>query len=184
LELFKLVEQQKLPTIWLGDLLDTKEVIRGKCLNTAVEYFRTSKLSHNVLVVDKPFNFQNIVMVPYIHDKTKLKTILTQFENTEVTLIGHLELSNFDFGNGHVCTNGLSFSDVAGFKRVISGHFHKYQTKGNLTYLGTPFSHSFGEANQTKYLATYDSVTDVLDIFETPFHRHISFEFNCDNLSE
>ena len=187
-----------------------KSLDRATELNALLEYFKTSKLFHtiivgnhdyfnleceghslealkllpNVLVIDEPTNDEDFVFIPYMHDQQKLKATIAKFVNPKKTLIGHLELSQFDFGNGHICTTGLSVTDVAGFKRVISGHFHKYQTQGNLTYLGTPFSHSFGEANQVKYLGMYDSVTDELKIAETPFPKHISIEFNCDLLDE
>jgi hypothetical protein len=209
-ELFDLVEMVGKPTVWLGDLLDTKEVIRGKVLNAWVRYFQRSKLQHivlvgnhdffnldcddhslyvlkllpNVIVVDEPIEIDGIVFLPYIHDRAALIQILDKFKDPNKTLIGHLEVSQFDFGNGHVCTSGITLDDLSGFRRVISGHFHKYQVQGNLTYLGTPFSHSFGETDQIKYLGLYDADKDELKIADTPFARHITKEFNCDLLDE
>ena len=63
---------------------------------------------------------------------------------------------------------------------MISGHFHKYQQKGNLTYLGTPFSHSFGETDQTKYIGIYDTESDELKLERTPFRKHLTIEIDCD----
>lgn len=207
-ELFDLVEQIGLPAIWLGDLFDTKEVIRGKCQNIALDYFKTSKVSHyilvgnhdwfnlncdahaletlkllpNVKIVDEPFAMTtlDVVMIPYIHDKVKLLELLGVYSNKNKVLIGHLEVTDFDFGNGHICTTGVKLSDLGGFSRVISGHFHKYQTQSNLTYVGTPFSHSFGEANQVKYIAMFDAVSNELKLAETPFPQHLSYEIDCD----
>lgn len=31
--------------------------------------------------------------------------------------------------------------------RAFSGHYHRHQTVGNLTYIGSPFTHTWGEAN-------------------------------------
>lgn len=207
--LFDLVEAMGLPAIWLGDLLDTKEVIRGKCLNLCIAYFQRSKLHHyviignhdyfnldcdahalealkllpNVTIVDKPTTIANgIVAIPYYHDQEKLRQALVSIPSQdETTLFAHLEVTQFDFGNGHICTKGLSIEALVGFKQVISGHFHKFQESGNLTYLGTPFSHSFGEANQVKYIGMYDAEKDQLRKAETPFPRHISIEQNCDD---
>lgn len=206
-DLFAIVEAIGFHCIWLGDLQDSKEVIRGKCLNLLLEYFRTSKLYHtllvgnhdyfnldcdahaleaikllpNVTVVDGPMVVQNLVFLPYMHDQVKLKNTITEYARPDRTLFAHLELAQFDFGNGHICTTGLTAEDVAGFKRVISGHFHKFQTRGNLTYLGTPYTQSFGEANQRKYLGVYNSETDEFKIAETEFPRHLSVEIDCDN---
>lgn len=207
-ELFHLVEEQGLPAIWLGDLLDTKEVIRGKSLNTWVDYFKSSKLKHyvlvgnhdwfnldckdhslealkllpNVAVIDKPTQFVNLpfYMIPYIHDQDELKKALKEAPDNSV-LIAHLELKGFDFGNGYICKEGLTKTSFRKFKRVISGHFHKYQEDGNLMYLGTPFSHSFGEAGQKKFICLYDADEDRTQLIGTPHRRHVSYELNCDN---
>lgn len=206
-QLFELVEAVGLPAIWLGDLLDTKEVIRGKCLNAAIEYFRTSKLRHiilignhdwfnleclahslealkllpNVVVIDKPTQIDDLTFLPYIHDKEILSQELANFCDENRTLIAHLEITNFDFGNGHLCPGGLPLTALSGFKRVISGHFHKFQQSENLTYLGTPFSHSFGESNQTKYIGMLDTETNELKLAETPFPKHFTIEIDCDS---
>lgn len=206
-ELFALVESHGRPTIWLGDMLDTKELIRGKCMNALISYFKSSALAHyilvgnhdwfnldceahsleslkllpNVFVVDAPHTdgLGNVVMVPYIHDQAKLRKIIADLPADSI-LIGHLDVAGCDYGNGHISKDGLKVQELAKFKRVISGHFHKYQQSENLTYLGTPFSHSFGEANQKKVFASYEPHSNVLQLFDSPFRRHVSIEINCD----
>lgn len=203
-KLFQVVEELGLPTIWLGDFLDTKEVIRGKCLNLLYDYFSTSKLQHiilignhdwfnlecldhslkslaalpNVRIIDKPEAHPKLpfLFFPYIHDKNKIKEILGQYKDREnLVIFGHFEVSGFDFGNGHLCEDGtLLHSDFKGFKQVISGHFHKLQQTDNFMYLGTPFSHSFGEANQDKAIAIYDLKDNRIELIPTSFPRHIS----------
>lgn len=209
--LFELVENIGLPVIWLGDFLDTKEVIRGKCLNALIAYLKSSKLRHiviignhdwfnleckahalealklipNVTVVDEPMKIDGLNFFPYIHDKLHLEALLAAFTDRSEVLFAHLEVSQFDFGNGHICTStGIQLDALKNLKRVISGHFHKHQEAGNLTYLGTPFSHSFGETNQVKYIGMYDSETNEFKLAETPFPQHITIEFNCDDLED
>jgi Calcineurin-like phosphoesterase len=208
LHLFEEVERRGLPTIWLGDFLDTKEVIRGKCLNLLYECFSKSKLQHIVLIGNHDwFNLEcldhslkslsslpNVTIIdtvrvhpklpfvffPYIHDKAKLKQLLLEHSGNDLIAFGHFEVSGFDFGNGHLCEDGIiTHSDFAGFKRVVSGHFHKLQQTGNFTYLGTPFSHSFGEANQDKVIGTYHLDSDSLDLTPTDFPQHISTKIDC-----
>lgn len=208
--LTEIVEARGKPVIWLGDILDTKEIIRGKCLNFWYEYFRKSELQHIVLVGNHDwFNLEcedhslrvleelpnvdvvdrldiegsalkKVAYLPYLHDPEKIKAVLDSIPDNYV-LFAHLELSDFDFGNGHTCESGLTFDYFKRFKRVITGHFHKYQQKGNVTYLGTPFSLNFGETNQTKYLAEYDFDADTLDLIETNFPRHMTYQIDCAN---
>lgn len=209
MELFRTVEEAGKPAIWLGDLLDTKEVIRGKCLNAFYEYFKSSKLQHivlvgnhdwfnlecldhslkplsslpNVRVIDKVEYHPKLpfIFMPYIHNKAELKELLKAIPNKEqYTLFGHFDVSGFDYGNGHFCEDGvITHEDFAGFKRVVSGHFHKLQQVGNFTYLGTPFSHSFGEANQDKVLGTLHLAEDRLELTPTKFPSHVSAKIVC-----
>lgn len=203
--LFQIVEELGNPTIWLGDFLDTKEVIRGKCLNLLYDNFSKSKLHHiilvgnhdwfnlecqdhslkslaslpNVRIIDKVERHPKLpfVFFPYIHDKTLLKDQLSQVHDPNLIVFGHFEVSGFDFGNGHLCEDGIiTHKDFEGMKRVISGHFHKLQQTGNFTYLGTPFSHSFGEANQDKVIGIYELSSDTLELIPTEFPRHISMK--------
>ena len=44
--LFDMVETLGNTVIWLGDFLDTKEIIRGKCLNLIHRRLSESKLTH------------------------------------------------------------------------------------------------------------------------------------------
>lgn len=37
-------------------------------------------------------------------------------------------------------------ADLAGFEHVFSGHFHKRQTRGNVTYIGNCFPHNYADA--------------------------------------
>ena len=208
-ELFEVIEDLGNPTIILGDVLDTKEIIRGKCLNYIFkrlkeskqdfiilvgnhDYFNLECKDHslevlkelpNVTIVDKPVVINNILFMPYINTCEEFTKEAEKFPDIDV-LFMHQGVSGHDYGNGFIADgtgNGeLPESALNGFKTVISGHFHKYMSSGNLTFLGTPFSHSFGETDQTKYIAEYDSETQELGLFETPFPRHRTIELNCD----
>jgi len=197
-QLFSMVEELGFPAIWLGDLLDTKEVVRSKCLNDYFRYFKSSKLQHivlvgnhdwhnleckehsleplkslpNVTIVDQPTKIAGIQFLPYIHGADETRKWLKGGE----LLIGHFEIAGFDFGNGHICEEGLTLKDFEGYQKVISGHFHKFQEKGNLVYIGTPFTHTFGESNQEKHIAVLNTEDMSLDYVPTPFPTHITFE--------
>jgi hypothetical protein len=201
--LFDIVEDLGLPTIWLGDLLDTKEVVRGKCLNTYIRRFRESKLQHyvlvgnhdwfnldckehsleplkalpNVRVVDDFFILDKgqTVLLAYKHNQDLLKAHFSNYKGK--TVFCHADIRGFDYGNGLVSTDGLELADVDGVN-VISGHYHKFQEIGNVTYLGTPFSHSFGESNQDKYIAIFRP-GQKLELIETPFPKHVTLELDC-----
>lgn len=199
-ELFDMVERYEQDVIWLGDFLDTKEIIRGRCLNLLLDRFTSSKLKHyviignhdyfnldcqdhslrvfqhlpNVEIVDEVVRIASMVYgIPYVHDPKILKKMLDAIPDG-ATILGHFEMKGFDFGNGFICEEGTKTSSFKRFKRVISGHFHKFQEKGNFMYLGTPMSHSFGESNQDKYIG---SLSDKgFELIETMFPKHMTYE--------
>ena len=198
IELMAMVEELGNPVIWLGDMLDTKEVVRSKCFNLWFDYFKDSDLKHivlvgnhdwhnleckdhslrplqelkNVQVVDEAWEIDGMGFLPFMSDLNKFREELKVLEKTCTAVFIHQGINDFDFGNGFVEENGIDQSDLPGDIPVISGHFHMFQHCKNLTYLGTPFSHSFGETDQLKYIGTYDTDTKKLTTIETPFPRH------------
>lgn len=201
--------------IWLGDMLDTKEVVRSKCLNLWYTYFKNSKKDHyilvgnhdyhnleckdhalvpladleQVLIVDKPMYLDgfDIVAMPYYHDNELFKKDLNKMllKNKKATVFAHQGITGFDYGNGYIAEDELDFSDLNKKKNLfILGHFHKHQSQGNVVYLGTPFSQSFGESNQDKFLGVYDIDSKSLELIETDFPKHVTIELDCDNIDK
>lgn len=203
--LFDIIEDMNHPCIILGDLLDTKEIVRGKCLNLYIERIKASKLHFTILVgnhdwfnhdclahsleplklllnvtlVDKPMDLKDFYAIPYVHDKQILSQNLASFV-TRKPVVGHFDIVGFDYGNGHISEAGLVAKDLARFPVVLSGHYHKYQKQDNILYLGTPFSHSFGESNQQKYIGIFDSNSTKFELIPTTFSRHLTIELDCD----
>lgn len=193
--------------IWLGDLFDTKEIIRGKTLNTIYtemqldehninhivlvgnhDYFNLECEDHalqvfkelpNVIIVDTPQIIDNMYFIPYTHDVEDFKKKLKYAKGNPVIFI-HNEIHGFDYGNGHLADCNIRYEDFTKFNKVIAGHFHKHQESGNIMYLGSPFSQSFGESNQEKYIASYDSESTEVELIKTKFPRHLTFDIDCD----
>lgn len=208
-KLFSKIESMNNSTIIMGDVFDTKEILRGKCLNLVYRRLKDSKLEYyiivgnhdlfnltskehtlevlkelpNVTIIDKLTELEsNVFAIPYIHDVEELKATIKNIPKN-AALFAHLELKGFDFGNGFICDKGMTGKSFTKFKRVISGHFHKYQEKNNLTYIGASYSMSFGEANQVKYIGVYDTGTDELELIRTEFPQHITVDYNVDVLA-
>lgn len=206
--LFDQVEKLGNPVIVLGDLLDTKELIRGKCLNLLHKRLKESDLdwillvgNHDLFVLDGPYehslevlkSLENVTVIDHpVYDASK-KFLFVPFtrstkafseliasykkKHKETILFMHQGVTGFDYGNGYIAKDETSLKLLKDFKLVISGHFHKMQQKGNLLYLGTPFSHSFGEENQTKYIGVlHPAEPPILHHIYTSFPQHKSIE--------
>lgn len=204
-QIFNDIRRMGNPAILLGDLLDTKEVIRGKCFNTIYEEIKNTNLpfiilvgNHdwfsleckehalmalkdlpNVKIVDEVFEMDQMVFIPYIHDVEILKDTLKSIKDPkEKTVFLHNGIIGFDYGNGHIAEDGLDSKSVSKFKRVVAGHFHKYQESKNLMFLGAPFSHSFGESNQRKFYGIFNDETNEVTLEDTLFLKHITHEID------
>jgi hypothetical protein len=63
-------------------------------------------------------------------------------------MFGHFELPAF-YMNAMVQMpdhGDVSDSDLAGFEKVFSGHFHKRQARNNIWYIGNAFPHNYADA--------------------------------------
>lgn len=209
--LFDIAEELGNPVLILGDLLDTKEVVRSRCLNLVYDRLKRSRLQFTILVgnhdwhnlqcedhslrilselpntriVDRPTRLKmgahSALLMPYYHDVAQFEAVLDSEEPCEL-LVMHQGVSGFDYGNGRIAEQEegvIPLRLLKRFKKVISGHFHAYQEKGNLVFLGTPFSHSFGESNQEKYIGIFHEDSLELELIETPFPRHVTIELAC-----
>jgi hypothetical protein len=63
-------------------------------------------------------------------------------------MFGHLELPHF-YMNAMVAmpdTGEIKEGAFNGVEKVFTGHFHKRQTRGNITYMGNCFPHNYADA--------------------------------------
>ena len=201
--LFNLVESLNNNVIMLGDTLDTKEIIHGKCLNLVYDKLINSNLNWiflignhcrfnkydsehslrvleslpNVTIVSSPVTLDDIDFIPY----TNNSNIINHIEQSNAKLgFGHVDIQGFDYGNGVLSKEGLTAETFSKYDLFISGHYHKYQNKQNIIYLGTPFSHSFGESNQTKVVMKINTETLQTEIIPTNFAQHYTITHDCD----
>jgi len=67
-------------------------------------------------------------------------------------LITHLAIANFSFDNSYHVNEKIAFTPdlFSGYRKVFSGHFHKFQENKNIVYVGSPFQQNFGETGEEK----------------------------------
>jgi DNA repair exonuclease SbcCD nuclease subunit len=122
----------------------------------------------------------NFEMIPYIHDHLEFENLVNSVKNQkDKILVCHQGLSNFDYGNGKIAQNESDIKCISKFKRVYIGHFHKYQEFKNGCYIGTPFSQSFGESNQDKFIGIIQK-DGKLELRNTEFPRHMTYRLDCE----
>lgn len=98
----------------------------------------------NVTIVNDWFVQDDVVIAPWLvgEDHKKLSKLSGKY------LFGHFELPAF-YMNAMVQMpdhGDVNDSDLAGFEKVFSGHFHKRQARNNIWYIGNAFPHNYADA--------------------------------------
>ena len=125
----------------------------------AIEPYATLIAEPTVLEDDKT------VLTPWIVDEDHWKDVCDAAEQYEY-VIGHFELNGFDMGGGYVMEHGYSPKALKQYTRVISGHYHSPQQKGNVTYTGIPFPVTMSEANKEMGVWLFDTEANTLEMVQ------------------
>lgn len=117
------------------------------------------------LVHDEPLVVDDIhdgcLFVPFLtHNEYPS---LNNYKQTPVWM-GHFEFKGFVLtGYNTKMEYGPDISQFATQKNILSGHFHRRQQSGNVTYIGNTFPMDFGDANlHERGLAIYNHVAHTI----------------------
>lgn len=170
----KKAEDIDVPLIIAGDLTDTKAIIRGEVANRLIEIIGYTNTEVHILVgnhdlinekgiehslnflrpyaniVDNPYwdyNIPTLRLIPYQNDISRIFRCFESWmgDPTKI-LIMHQGFQGANLGDYVQDKTSISLDLVKDFT-VISGHYHKHQTIGTVTYIGSPYTITFGEAN-------------------------------------
>lgn len=177
----------------LGDLLDNQTIISHRVLADEVGFFLqeaqrrginvrilhgnhdgrdmetrvSSNLSHINLfgarLIDTICKEGKILYVPWLYDGEEVRV------SDDDVVFGHLEINGFTMNSAYVAADGMDSPSQKA--RIYLGHFHKHQTIGNITYVGSPMQHSFGDTNCPKFVHILDD--DTLEIIESVSTMHL-----------
>lgn len=164
-----IIEAKKLdvPLIIAGDLHDTKAIIRAEVANRLLQLLDGNVQTYIIVgnhdrinekanahglnylkdvahIVEEPTDVDDMTLLPYYHDTDALKRDLAKIENDIVIM--HQGVKGAFMGDYIQDKSSIDPEELANFT-VISGHYHKHQTVGTVTYIGSPFTMTFGEAN-------------------------------------
>lgn len=132
----------------------------------------------NIILVDEPMIKGDVALIPWlVEDEWKnVSDIKSKY------VFGHLELPGFKMNAmvempDHGALNSTHFQHQ---DYVFSGHFHKRQTKGKITYIGNPFGHNYSDVWDFERGALYlewDKEPEFLDYSQGP--RFISINLSA-----
>lgn len=123
----------------------------------------------NFTVFDKNTELDGITIIPYIANHKDFPLQTQSICITHNTFIG----ADYGFKREDCGVDaGKVSADI-----IISGHIHKRQSFGKVTYPGTPYANSANDVDQTKGLLLFNTRTFEQKFIESPFMKWRSIEF-------
>lgn len=138
----------KVPIVFIPgnhDYIDANET------EHALDPFRYA--SDYITVLDEPTVLDRVLWVPWKRNNDTLKQTFKLFEGQYDFIFGHFDVIGASVNSNTVSDRGLHDKDFP--KPAISGHYHRSQQYGQVTYIGSPYQTSMSEAGQTKRIISF-----------------------------
>jgi DNA repair exonuclease SbcCD nuclease subunit len=157
------------PLIIAGDLFDGKALLRAECVNRVRlllsggpgvwvipgnhDRINERSAEHSLHCIEdakihvwdgESGRADAILYVPYCSDSNRFAFIVRG--TTARIVIGHQGIKGADMGHYIRDASAVDPRQLEG-QRIILGHYHKRQDIGNISFLGSPYTINFGEAN-------------------------------------
>lgn len=195
-------------TVFLGDLNDSKSIIRSEVMRLYIDKFKnwpsdilivvgnhdyensisctdhslkSLELLDNITICDKLINTDEYVAIPYLPEDRFLEVINTISLNDKLVFI-HQDMDWVDYGNNAPIQSSIKSSNFEGARMVFSGHIHLPQDNGNICYVGTPYTESFKETDQEKSIVFYNGKCKRLSLPGIP--KHMTFNYQIESLDD
>lgn len=194
--------EQDIPLVIAGDLNDTKAIIRAEVANRLLDDLRHAEtkvfllvgnhdlinekgkdhglnyLSPLATLVDKAGESDRLPGVAFIPYQSTPEAFVERLHRIpkDRIIVCHQGVQGAEMGDYVVDNGAVPQSALEGYT-LISGHYHKHQTVGPLTYIGSPYTMSFGEANDGP--KGFLIVNDDGSFQQVPLHqlrRHVIME--------
>jgi len=139
-------------------------------------------LNRNSIVYTKTqevtFDGLNILFVPWICDDNEEDSLYQIDNSTAEICMGHLEVKGFEMHKGHINEHGYEKNIFKRFEKVLSGHFHKKSTDGQIYYLGTQYEMTWSDYHCPKGFHIFDTSTREIERIVNPLQifRKIKYD--------
>ena len=129
-------------------------------------------------MIHTPKVIENILFVPW-NAKTMEETIK---RGDQDYLISHFGLNEAELNSGISIVSDLGLDDLRRFRHCYLGHYHKGQTVGNVTYVGSIMQMDWGEKGEDKRFLVIDTSAGTHhSILTSGYKKHYELEINTEN---
>ena len=126
----------------------------------------------NVTVYSKPgthvIKEVPIYFIPWVCEENSQEFVDSLSKTNASLAWGHLELAGFYANKDYQCPHGMDASILQKFDKVLSGHFHKKNSSGNVHYLGNTYQMYWNDEGETRGFHIMNLNTLDMEYIENP----------------
>ena len=126
----------------------------------------------NIIIHQEPkemmFGKTKVALIPWICKDNYTACMDTMAFTDAQVCFGHFDIQGFEMHRGQTSTEGFVPDAFKKFDMVISGHYHAKSSRGNITYLGTPYGMTWADAGDWRGFYTFDTNTRDLQFIRNP----------------
>ena len=123
---------------------------------------------------------ENVFFIPWICEDNAEEFVESMAYSEASVAMGHLEIAGFYANQNYQCQHGTDARVFSQFSKVFSGHFHKKNSNGNITYLGNPYQLYWNDEGDTRGFHLFDLGTEELEFIENPYSMYSKIYYNED----
>jgi len=193
-----LMDRRKFVNFSVLNQVRTKFIDRVKELGISIHciignhdvYYRNTNMvnsirelfSDDLILYEEPavvnFGGLDIALLPWVNKSNYDQSVEFIKTASAPILVGHLELDGYEVMRGVGFQGGMSPSLFQRYEKVLSGHFHCKQEKGNISYLGTQYQITFADLDESKGFHILDTETREVEFIENPFKMFHTMNYN------
>jgi len=113
---------------------------------------------------------QDIFLIPWVCEENAEQFIEQRDQTKAKYAFGHLEIAGFYANATYLVQHGLDVGVFSQFEQVFSGHFHKKNSSGNVSYLGNPYQMYWNDEGDVRGFHIFDLETGELEFIPNPNH--------------
>lgn len=136
----------------------------------------------NITVYSDPvvanYDGLDIALLPWVNTSNYAKSIEFVNSTSAQILFGHLELAGFEMYRGAISDHGMDPKIFSKFDIVCSGHYHHRSSRGNISYLGTPYEMTWSDYNDPRGFHIMDTDTRDIDFIVNPYRMFNKIHYN------
>ena len=111
---------------------------------------------------------EEVFLIPWVCEENAEEFIQERDSSKAKYAFGHLEIAGFYANATYLVQHGMDITNFSQFEHVFSGHFHKKNSSGNVTYLGNPYQMYWNDEGDTRGFHIFDLKTGELEFIPNP----------------